>query len=104
MYETIVRLKARAGSRSAIEAEMERQLAEESVPGHLGTFVYRSDRDPDEYFVSVVFESREAYRANADSPEQAARYRRLRALLAVDPEWHDGEVVDGASRLAVSQG
>jgi heme-degrading monooxygenase HmoA len=104
MYGTIARMKARAGSRAAIEAEMERQVAEESAPGHLGTFVYRSDRDPDEYLVSVVFESREAYRANAGSPEQAARYGRLRALLAADREWHDGEVVHGASRLAVSRG
>ena len=34
-----------------------------------------------------------AYQANAASPEQDARYQKLRALLARDPEWHDGEVV-----------
>ena len=33
------------------------------------------------------------YRANADSPEQDARYQKLRALLEDDPEWNDGEIV-----------
>jgi len=36
---------------------------------------------------------RETYHANAASPEQHARYLRLRALLTAEPEWHDGEVI-----------
>jgi hypothetical protein len=43
---------------------------------------------------AVVFESREAYRALAESPEQDARYRWLLALLEEPPEWHDGVVVN----------
>lgn len=100
MYGTVARMKVRPGSRTAIDEEMERQLAQEPIPGHVATFVYHSDSDPEEYFVSVVFGSRQAYRANADSPEQAARYTRLRALLVEDPEWHDGEVVQQGSGLA----
>jgi hypothetical protein len=34
-------------------------------------------------------ESREAYRANAESPEQHHRYERYRAVLAAEAEWHD---------------
>ncbi len=55
--------------------------------------MFRSDRDPDEYFVAVAFESAEAYRANADDPAQDERYQRFRQLLEADPEWHDGHVV-----------
>jgi hypothetical protein len=51
------------------------------------------DADPDEYILAVAFESREAYAANAASPEQDARYQELRALLEADPEWNDGEIV-----------
>ena len=46
-----------------------------------------------EHVIVVVFENKEAYRANADSPEQDARYQKLRALLEDDPEWNDGEIV-----------
>ncbi len=45
--------------------------------------------------VARVFTDREAYRRNADDPAQDARYREMRALLAADPEWHDGEIVSG---------
>ncbi len=48
--------------------------------------------------VAVVFESREAYRANAESSEQHQRYLEMRELLAEDPEWFDGEVVHAYMR------
>ncbi|HKB46147.1 MAG TPA: hypothetical protein VKC57_00515 [Ktedonobacterales bacterium] len=41
----------------------------------------------------MLFESRAAYRANAESPEQDACYQQLLAVLAAPPEWHDGTVV-----------
>jgi heme-degrading monooxygenase HmoA len=63
------------------------------VPGFVTQYVYRSDVDPNEYWLAVVFESKEAYRANAASPAQDITYRRLRELLTDDPEWHDGEIV-----------
>jgi quinol monooxygenase YgiN len=55
--------------------------------------IYRRTSDPTEYVVAVVFESREAYEANAASPEQDQWYREMRALMTRDPEWMDGEVV-----------
>jgi heme-degrading monooxygenase HmoA len=63
------------------------------VPGYKGQIVYRSDADPNVVFLAVVFESKEAYQANARSPEQNQRYQGYRDLLQADPEWHDGEVV-----------
>ena len=50
------------------------------------------DADPNEYYIAAVFESREAYWANARSPEQDTRYRQWLPLLDGEPEWHDGEI------------
>jgi heme-degrading monooxygenase HmoA len=66
----------------------------ETLPlhGHVRTTVCRMDADTSEYFVAVVFEDRDSYRANAESPEQDARYQKMTALLDAEPEWRDGEV------------
>ena len=32
---------------------------------------------------------------NADDPAQHERYVAMRALLAADPEWHDGAIEEG---------
>jgi hypothetical protein len=48
--------------------------------------------DPQAFMLVVGFESEEAYRKNAESPEQHARYEKYRALLDADPEWYDGEI------------
>lgn len=45
------------------------------------------------FWLCVVFESEEAYRANSTSPEQHRRWQQLRSVLDADPEWHDGDVV-----------
>jgi quinol monooxygenase YgiN len=63
------------------------------IPGFVFQHVYRTDGDPNELYLVVGFESREAYHQNAQSPDQAARYAGFRALLDADPEWHDGEIV-----------
>ena len=92
MYGTVARLRTKPGS----GAQMQAMIAEHDdakVPGLKGELVYRSDSDPDEYFLAVMFESKAAYAANAGSPEQHQRYLRMRELLVADPEWHDGEIV-----------
>ena len=43
-------------------------------------------------YLAAVFESKRAYWTNAESPEQAELYRRLRQHLTADPEWYDGEI------------
>jgi len=45
------------------------------------------------FILVVLFDSKENYVANANSPEQDKEYRKLRDLLAADPHWHDGEVI-----------
>ena len=92
MYGTVARLRVKPGK----EAELLRlgQQGTEEVPGAVFHHVYRTDGDPQEYYLVVGFESEQAYRANAQSPEQHRRYEAYRALLTADPEWHDGEIVD----------
>ncbi|HEV2236833.1 MAG TPA: hypothetical protein VGR57_09270, partial [Ktedonobacterales bacterium] len=61
--------------------------------GYNTTYVYQMDAEPNTYYMTVVFESRESYQANAQSPEQDARYQALLALLESPPEWHDGTII-----------
>jgi quinol monooxygenase YgiN len=92
MYGTIARLRAKPGAHELL-MDVGTQDPVRRVPGFVTRHIYRSDADPNEYWLTVVFESREAYLANAASPAQDASYRRLREFLASDPEWHDGEIV-----------
>jgi heme-degrading monooxygenase HmoA len=91
MYGTVARIRLKAGAENAIA-----QITREEIPhvaGIVFEHIYRTDADPLECFLIVGFESKDAYVANANSPEQHARYLRYRELFAADPEWHDGEIV-----------
>jgi quinol monooxygenase YgiN len=93
MYGTIARMRAKPGM-----ADQLRAMRDEQIRGGLtslqGMVMYQSSSNPDEYWLVVAFESREAYEANANSPEQHARYTQMREMLEADPEWHDGNVID----------
>ena len=91
MYGTVARLRAKPGSQAEIAAYTEEEHSVK-IAGLLADYLYQLDGAPDEYYLAVVFDSKASYVANANSPEQDVRYRRLRALLVADPEWHDGEV------------
>ena len=91
MYGTVARIRIKPGA----EAELQR-LSQENVPqipGFLFQYVYRLDSDPQSAILVIGFASKEAYRANATSPDQHARYEQYRALLEGEPEWNDGEIV-----------
>jgi heme-degrading monooxygenase HmoA len=92
MYGTVARLRAKPGSQAELAAYSEEEHSRE-IAGLVADYVYQMDAASDEYYLAVVFDSKASYIANANSPEQDARYRRMRALLIADPEWHDGEVI-----------
>ena len=92
MYGTVARMRLKAGAEPRI-VELFGQYEKLNVPGYLGLTVYRLDEDSDELLMAVVFESKDAYRANAESPEQDARYREMLELLESEPQWQDGEIV-----------
>ena len=98
MYGTIGRLRIKPGMEgqfSQLLQEQARAFESGQIPGFVASYSYRMDADQHEYYLAVVFESRETYWANAQSPEQDARYRQWLPLLEGEPEWHDGEIVGG---------
>jgi quinol monooxygenase YgiN len=91
VYGTVARLRAKPGAQAEIAA-LAREMQGVKIPGMVADYLYQLDNAADECYLVAVFETKAAYVANASSPEQDARYRRLRALLIADPEWHDGEI------------
>jgi len=91
MYGTVARLRIKPGMEERFQ-QFGRDAAG-AIPGIVFQHVYRTDADPQEVYLAVGFESREAYQANATSSEQQGRYEEYRALLEAEPEWHDGEIV-----------
>ena len=96
MYGTVAHMRAKPGMEQKLTEHL-REFEAAHVPGAVAIYVYRMDSNPNQFDVAVVFESKEAYFANANSPEQNSRYERLRDMLESDPEWHDGEVMYAAA-------
>ncbi|MEX2237088.1 MAG: antibiotic biosynthesis monooxygenase [Dehalococcoidia bacterium] len=92
-YGTVAQARHMPGKWAEIEELVRIDEQSRNVRGAIGDWVFRLDRDPNEVVIVTVFESRELYRLNAADPEQNRSYQRLRALLADDPVWHDGEVI-----------
>jgi heme-degrading monooxygenase HmoA len=92
VYGTIARMTLRPGAEERTRS-LVAEYDDPRIPGFKGEHVFRNDRDPNEFFLVIAFESKAAYEANASSPEQHQRYLQYRELLAAQPEWHDGEIV-----------
>jgi heme-degrading monooxygenase HmoA len=96
MYGTVARLHVKPGALDQLN-QITRDFGSLHVPGFVASYVYQTNAASQEYYLTVVFESKASYVANAESPEQDARYRQMRALFEDDPEWHDGEIVSFAT-------
>lgn len=92
MYGTVARLKLLPGKEEELMAQV-KVYEELNVPGFIAAATYRADAGDNEYWLAVIFESKESYRANAEDPAQDDRFQKMRAILAGEPEWHDGEVI-----------
>ena len=95
MYGTIARLRTKSGMEDQFRQLLQGQahpFETGQVAGFMASYTYRLDQHPYDFFIAAVFESREAYWANAQRPEQDARYRQWLPLLEGEPEWHDGEI------------
>jgi hypothetical protein len=94
MYGTIARLHPRPGLVEDLVALQERWMSGEGRPaGYRATYLFLPDQNPYDrptVFLVAVFDDRPTYVANAESPDQDARYREMRALLEDDPDWMDG--------------
>jgi len=94
MYGTVYRMQPKPGKEQEViqllkEWELERAP---NVKGAKAGYLYKLDNGG--MMGVALFDSKEAYQANAADPEQDKFYRRWRDLLEADPEWNDGEVVN----------
>ena len=95
MYGTIGIFRINPGSEEAAASYMNGWWKERApkVKGAIAGSLHRNGANPSEFILSVVFESKEAYEANAATPEQDKWYQGLRAMLSADPRWMDGDVL-----------
>jgi quinol monooxygenase YgiN len=90
MYGTIALVRIKPGMEEPL---LVLGVGMEKDPGELASYVYRMDAEPGIFYMVAIFESKEAYVANADRPEADARYQQMHAYFDGEPEWHDGEIV-----------
>ena len=97
MFGTIARYRLKPGH---VDQFMKEMGSFETNPpkGWVYHTVFQSTKDTNEVWMSVVFESEEAYRKNADSPDMAREYKDMLQHLQGEPEWHDGNVIHEAMR------
>ena len=96
-YGTIAKYKVKPCNSETFIQEMEK--IEMAPPaGWLYSTTFRSTTDPNEIWVSIVFESEEAYKKSANSPEMDKQYRATLDRLQGAPEWHDGHVIHEGMR------
>jgi len=93
MYGTVARMRVKPGMADRLQEMTRAEESRLADAGFVATHIYQMDRDPNEYYMAVIFESREAYVRNADSPDQDVSYRSMLEFLDGEPEWHDGEIV-----------
>ncbi len=96
-FGTVARYRVKPGHADKLRDEMG-SFNENPPAGWLYHTVFRSTTNPDEVWMSVVFDSEESYRANANSPDMNRDYEKMMAHLDGEPEWHDGHVIDEQMR------
>lgn len=92
MYGTVARMMVKSGMEAQFQ-QIANEIGMGRAPGQVAVYAYQMDRNSREYYLAAVFESREAYHANAASPEQHERFMKLMSVLESEPEWNDGEIV-----------
>lgn len=64
-----------------------------AVPGQVAVYLYQMDRDPLEYYMAVVFESKDAFRADSDDTQKRSVAMAFLEILAAPPQWYDGKIM-----------
>ena len=99
MYGTVARFRVKAGMEEAFrEYGVQQQQNRGSTPGQRGFYLYQMDNNPREFYMVAIFDDRDSYHANAQSPEQHERFMEFVQFMEAEPEWHDGEIVAAESR------
>jgi len=90
---TVARMRVKHGMSDELLEMIRPEEERLAGSGFVATHLYRMDSDPDEYYMAVILDCKEAYVRNAESAEQNASHQRMIEFREADPEWHDGEVV-----------
>ena len=93
MYGTIFKLKIKAGHEEALLNVMS-DTTTSKPKGMVALFVMKPD-EKENWIGVAVFESKEAYIANANSPEQHEAFLKFMEHLDEEPNWTDGTYVIG---------
>jgi quinol monooxygenase YgiN len=96
MYGTVAHMKIKPGMEAQF-LQIANEIGMGKAPGQVAVYAYQMDRDSREFYLAAIFESREAYHANAARPEQHERFLKLMQVLDAEPEWNDGEIVHSAT-------
>ena len=91
MYGTIFNLDVKSGHEQMLLQTMRKNTPE----GMVAWFLMRPDEDDADMIGVAVFESKEAYIANANSPEQHEAFTQMMNHLSSEPIWTDGTYVVG---------
>ena len=101
MYGTVAKMKLKPGAEAKIMQIME--VGQVARPGHVATYIFKSDKDPNVHIVTTIFESRDAYRKFSESPDQDKRFNQMKELMAGEPEWNDGEVIHQDTKVEATR-
>ena len=89
MYGSIFNLKVKTGH----QQDLLDSLTDGTPPGAVAWYVMQPDDTSKDLIGVAIFESKEAYNANAKSPEQHERFIKAMTYLETEPEWTDGEYI-----------
>jgi heme-degrading monooxygenase HmoA len=93
MFGSCFKIRPKAGKFNDLMALIEgERAARGNVPGFVRSYVLQASGG--DVWVMAIFESEDAYRKNADSPDQDKTYHAMREMLEADPEWHDGTIIE----------
>ncbi len=81
--------------KSGHENDLLESMGEMNQEGILAWFLMRPDDKNADLVGEAVFESKEAYISNANSPEQHEAFVKMMEYLVVEPTWTDGEYIAG---------
>ena len=94
MYGTIFNLRVKNGhERDLLEAMDERNTEIKGTKGAVAWFLMKPDDENADLVGVAVFESKEAYVANANSTEQHEEFTKWMEHLEAEPNWTDGEYI-----------
>jgi hypothetical protein len=94
MFGTVGRAHVRPENREKLR-EVLTDATYRTVEGYRRGYVMFPENREDEVIIVAMFEDSDSYWKNADDPAQHERYLKFRELLEDDPEWSDGEWLEG---------